>query len=556
MRVFAMAGEDTKRKHKMKHSNIDILVSCAAVALVAGGFAITAHAATFTGELYGAYYADKNDCGIWHVEDSWKNGPDWRDDYVDVNGVKEPATWCADEYAFEVFVAPGEKFTAQVVHLTSTAAHIQSCRVLTDAEMFARYSQSDDEGDLRSVWPNLQTFSERAWVLVSFSPVTSGDTYTFDLSKCAIINDPDYPAYYNPADGAGGLSSKWTVESYAKKFGAKLAGTRSVTVSVSLTVKIVETGEQFPSRVWVVQDPYGAAAEPAFEKIDDRGGDSELIDAPGLYFVTPEMIEAQKNGNPPDGGDVDLSFYEQAHIVDRSLCDASGNVVGAVQLKIGKKNKKNGVKVSAAATLIIGGKAKKVSAKAVTLPLASDGTLSGDLAFKSPIGAMKFFADADGMFSLAKDGAYWMSSDTIGGNLRDGVMHFKVNMDKLPDLGDAGAILMAALPVDVIANVSGGKKLDFGKAATLKYKQDKASGANVLLGLDDAAKPNVSSLKLTYIPKTGLFKGSFKLYATSGEAKPKLKKFTVNVIGFIVDGKGQGAAFLKKPTATWSVVVE
>lgn len=252
-------------------------------------------AATFTGELYGSYYEDEEDCGIWHVKQSWKNGPDWRDDYVNVDGVKEPAQYCSGEYAFEVSVTPGEQFTAEIVHLTSTAAHVKSCTVLSDAEMYARYSQGEDEDDLRSVWPTRQPSSTRAWVLVAFERVSSDDTYAFNLSKCPIINDPDYPAYYNPADGEGGLSSKWTVEMYAAKFGATLSGKRRVSASVSMTVQIVETGEQFPSRVWSVQDPFSAADVTALDRIDARGGDSELIDAPGLYFVTQEMIENQKN---------------------------------------------------------------------------------------------------------------------------------------------------------------------------------------------------------------------------------------------------------------------
>ena len=48
-----------------------------------------------------------------------------------------------------------------------------------------------------------------------------------------------------------------------------------------------------------------------------------------------------------------------------------------------------------------------------------------------------------------------------------------------------------------------------------------------------------------------------RLYATSGGEKPKLKKFTVNVIGFVVDGEGMGEATMKKPAAgPWAVTVE
>ena len=103
---------------------------------------------------------------------------------------------------------------------------------------------------------------------------------------------------------------------------------------------------------------------------------------------------------------------------------------------------------------------------------------------------------------------------------------------------------------------SGGKRLDPGKAASPKYAKDTATGAYSLVGLDDPAKPNLSGLKLTYAPKTGIFKGSFKLYATTGGDKPSLKKHSVKVIGLMVDGAGVGWATLKKPSAEWTVTIE
>ena len=91
----------------------------------------------------------------------------------------------------------------------------------------------------------------------------------------------------------------------------------------------------------------------------------------------------------------------------------------------------------------------------------------------------------------------------------------------------------------------------------MKYAKDKTTGKYRLVGLGESSKPNVSGLKLTYTAKTGVFKGTFKLYTTTGGDKPKLKKFTVNVIGFVVDGVGYGTATLKKPAGgPWTVTVE
>jgi hypothetical protein len=117
----------------------------------------------------------------------------------------------------------------------------------------------------------------------------------------------------------------------------------------------------------------------------------------------------------------------------------------------------------------------------------------------------------------------------------------------------------------MLGKVSGGKKIDFGKAASVKYTKVKEGKTTwtwyVLDGLNDEKKPNVPALKLTYTPKTGVFKGSFKIYATNEGSvalgkKPTLKTYTVNVTGFYVGGVGGGQATLKKPAASWPVTLE
>ncbi len=78
----------------------------------------------------------------------------------------------------------------------------------------------------------------------------------------------------------------------------------------------------------------------------------------------------------------------------------------------------------------------------------------------------------------------------------------------------------------------------FAKAAGVKYAKDKATGAFGLV-IDTKKGTNLSAMKLTYTPKTGIFTGSFNIYAIQGG---KLKKVVVKVIGVVVDGKGWGRA--------------
>ena len=79
-----------------------------------------------------------------------------------------------------------------------------------------------------------------------------------------------------------------------------------------------------------------------------------------------------------------------------------------------------------------------------------------------------------------------------------------------------------------------------------------AAGKDLMIDTSKG-KTNLSGLKLSYTPKTGLFKGSFKMYALE---RGKLKTYTVNVVGFVVDGEGIGQASLKKPAASWAVTVK
>ena len=289
--------------------------------------------------------------------------------------------------------------------------------------------------------------------------------------------------------------------------------------------------------------------------------------------ITVEPQDGSEPTGEPNGADTVLAHggvvadmtFSRAQTVISALYDSRGNPVGTVELKIGKKGSK-GVKTSASATLLENGKAKKVGASAITL---GSGDTQGLLSFKQPIGNMTFTMKANGRFALLNDRyeAVGLTADgtravNVGGRMRDGTMRFNVDMDKVPDFGKDGVILNAALPLGEQIKVSGGAKWQFNKAPSLKYKKNPSSGMYELQGLNDALRPNKSALKLTYTQKTGLFKGSFKVYSTNeglvaNGKSPKLKKFTVNVVGFVIDAVGIGQAVIAKPAGgPWSVRIE
>ena len=259
-----------------------------------------------------------------------------------------------------------------------------------------------------------------------------------------------------------------------------------------------------------------------------------------LYAVWEEIV----------AGRLDTTFAKATTVLG-ALYGKGGALVGTMQVKVGKFGKK-GVKVSASATMLIDGKTKKVAAKAVSLPLVG-GVLSGTLVFKAPIGEMSFDMAADGTFTL-KNAAYVAEEASIGSNggkvLAEGSHTFRLEGFSLPVRGELQEQL---LPTSVVFAVSG-KKWKFDKGASVKW----AKNGYGLVVDTSKGRTNLSALKLSYAPKTGIFKGSFKIYVleTSG-AKAKLKSYKTNVLGFVVDAVGVGEARCKKLAGgPWAVTVK
>ena len=80
-------------------------------------------------------------------------------------------------------------------------------------------------------------------------------------------------------------------------------------------------------------------------------------------------------------------------------------------------------------------------------------------------------------------------------------------------------------------------------------KLDRESGEYV----DAKDSSNAAGLKLTYVAKTGAFKGSFKLYALGGSGR--LKKLTAKVSGVMVGRQGYGKATVKG-VGSWPVAIQ
>lgn len=487
---------------------------------------MSACAASFTGDLYAYWYDDEEDCGLYCVEESWKNGTTWRTDFVEVDGVKEPALFGFDCYAFPVTVSPGEEFSASIVHGTSTDAHIKSVKVLTDAEMYTMFRNSEKWTQRMSELWSGGTEETRAWVVVEQNNVTSGSVYTLDLAGIRIVDR-----------ATGGLSST-TLGEYAKRYGSRVSGTVGLTQSVCYQVAIEDccSYEIFSQRVWNVCDPFWQDYDP-IEAITDHGGDEDLYDAPGLYFVTGGMLGRSSAGVLP-------SEWKKARILNGAYSETCArlDVDGVCQLKCGKANKKGIAKVSLTITPFVG---KKRTYKSVSVDVSKGGpvevkwpkqsytvTINGNEFFGEPVyGEWRPVCSPKSVWS-ADVGGKWTRTDSVA------EMDYYYDEDSELPKGTCEELLPFYEPIHLKAG-----RWSFAKAAMVKLSKDGTS-----VSVDQSkGRSNVSAMRLTYTPKTGIFKGSFRVYALIDVAggKKRLKKYTVKVMGAVVDGEGCGVGSLK-----------
>lgn len=216
-----------------------------------------------------------------------------------------------------------------------------------------------------------------------------------------------------------------------------------------------------------------------------------------------------------NGGKLDPKFAK-AQTVQGALIkyDKNNSLVGTMQVKVGKINaRKNTVKFSAVATLILNGKAKKFTAKAVTVTVdASQRVPPTKIAFKVNdrimSNRMTFEMGADGVFTLGSP-SHGMAQATVGGALQGGARG-TFRLEEF-DLAVPGTLQDDLLPREEPFDVVG-SRWKFAQPTTVKWMRDRET----------------------------------KEYGR-----------VVDVIGFVVDGFGTGEASCRRPAGgPWAVTVE
>lgn len=245
----------------------------------------------------------------------------------------------------------------------------------------------------------------------------------------------------------------------------------------------------------------------------------------------------------------------QAMKID-GIVHSGGMLFGTVQLKLGKaktnaKTGSIGTKVSAVITGLDG---KKKTSKAVETALFGDKPSEVSLAVKDwgtlvvVLGNGKFTGQLVGV-----RGTYDVQSAKIGGEwLGSGsVTVYAQDFSSVP-----GTVQTQLLPVGESFAVEKGR-WTFAKAAAVSWGKNKATGVEELrVNTKYGENSNLSAVKLTYKPATGLFKGKFKLYSLLENGnKKRIKAYAVGVSGFVVGKVGFGQATIKKPACAWDVRV-
>lgn len=291
----------------------------------------------------------------------------------------------------------------------------------------------------------------------------------------------------------------------------------------------------------------------------------------GNDFVIAGGLEPTPTPEPDPDDDDSLGAFNPPKAINGAypycgaVYDATGAACGTVSLKIGKVSRGTS-KISGTVALTDG---KKYSIKSTSFPVNAEDSVEVAGIEVKKLGLMSLKIGANGFEAVIdKSDGVVLSAKTadLTKGLDVGSATFVI--EGLPETLGGHPILSDCLPEGQVISVSA-KKWDCGKAASVKYAKvkdvDAVTGRKLktyhyeLQGLNDPKKPNASGLKLTYTAKSASFKGSFYLYTDVGtEAKPKLKKTTVAVNGFVIGGRafGQATAKVGKDVYAWPVSIE
>ncbi len=230
----------------------------------------------------------------------------------------------------------------------------------------------------------------------------------------------------------------------------------------------------------------------------------------------------------------------KSQTINGAICTLDGNVCGTVELKIGAVNSKKKVKVSGTVCCLDGKRYRIIKAP---MTIKENSPAIAKLAVKG-FGTLEIAIGDDGILGVIGN-EYIVQSAQVGGSWAktDSCVNIDFNTDNTPP--DA---ICDLLPYSEPILASKGKWA-FAKTS---LKTSKVKGGGYKLAYPDNVA-NPSAMKIKYSPKTGTFKGTFRLYTGTAD---NAKSSTVTITGVVVDGAGFGRASQKSPAAIWNVIAE
>lgn len=263
------------------------------------------------------------------------------------------------------------------------------------------------------------------------------------------------------------------------------------------------------------------------------------------YQVLASSGIAYGEDRSSSGGGTTVRHYQKAQTLTSVVWTSDG--VAVLSIKTGKISNKGVVSVSGS---VMGVDGKKLIVRPVRLQTDGNERLHGTLQVKDG-STIDITIDEDEMWGTWKGVSFRSGYDSVGGTFDGGrslTFYFvnEVTKEAWPD----GTIL-SLLPVGEPVTITNGK-WSFARAAGVKWTKpvngaalpeiyDASSGKGLVVDASKG-KTNLSGLKLTYVPKTGTFKGTFRVYAVQNGL---LKKSTAKVTGIVVNGTGHGIATVR-----------
>lgn len=311
---------------------------------------------------------------------------------------------------------------------------------------------------------------------------------------------------------------------------------------------------------YLSETDYGYRPYPAFSSashtMEDGTplGDATHDNTRTLRETCASVAQFRISGN--EGLPVVAAFAAKT-VVNARVNGVDGDLAGLVQITVAKTDKKGFSKVSAVHYGLDG---KKKSAKAVKASVVSvDGTPTVrdvGLTVKGYSEPLVVSIGSDGSVSGRMGSADVRAAGNVAALTTDRprfvLEGMPVTIDGFPVVGDVesnGTTYHLIPDGEGVRFSVNGKKWSFAKASSVKYVKDKSTGETALLvdAGKSGEKSNLCGLKLSVNAKTGVFKGSFAVFADVGTAeKPKLKKYKFTVTGLLVGGYGTGLAVCKK----------